>query len=579
MAAFVSFSQCKSYYNATLDCRVTDGQNKTIQKFDYEWAKTPNVTIGDYTRGTFPGDPDIAGVGVLGSFVAVTSAALALSTADVIWQIHKTHRRERRTEEREKAANPARNSVSDILETLVLACSDQQVFTGGAYALTLRYWQGCSISSYHYNVIGQMLLLTCATHLMSVTIVRNYWRYPFLAFIRIVAISLLFIATGLVFVNQNADNALKFPTGVPKADQFNSLLFLPAACFESSTPEAARTFQQTTKSGKDFFQTLSDSTPDNTIQGWNWYVVILLFYAAALITETVRFFRRARSRKGWRAAVGKRLHGWFPAGSKQNTFFAWVFLIYLIGGIGISFTVVIKTASYIFKLRSWVANSGWIQLDNNQNPENIATTFGQLVPLFSTALIVFSLAQILSEKLTKRGNRKHADEDAPPQEGAIQYLDPSTYDLMSPPEKRTTEYFGAAGVAGAGGGGSTPPPPRIGLDHHQSSSWSSRLTVPVPNASEAAAAHSPLLHAAGNPDTIAPAPTAAKPDLPHAAGRPSDPVVYGVPPPRLGSTTNFASRTSPPARPLGGSSPSPSLQAERKPAGPSRSSTLASSPG
>ena len=49
-------------------------------------------------------------------------------------------------------------SVSDMLETIVIACSDQQLFTGGAYALAVRYFKGCSVSAYHYNVLVNGLL-------------------------------------------------------------------------------------------------------------------------------------------------------------------------------------------------------------------------------------------------------------------------------------------------------------------------------------------------------------------------------------------------------------------------------------
>jgi hypothetical protein len=122
----------------------------------------------------------------------VTSFALAVSLLDLVWQGVKTFdlRTTAQSKEyvslqlpkqlsanlgtrRERRLRPKKRSFSDILETLVQACSDQQIFTGAAYALTLRYWRGCSISAYHYNIVANILLMTCATHLMSVTIVRD----------------------------------------------------------------------------------------------------------------------------------------------------------------------------------------------------------------------------------------------------------------------------------------------------------------------------------------------------------------------------------------------------------------------
>jgi len=61
MGAFVSIPECKSHYNVTLDCSVMDDHSHQIV-FNGTWPV--NVSIGGYTKGQFPGDPDIAGVGV-----------------------------------------------------------------------------------------------------------------------------------------------------------------------------------------------------------------------------------------------------------------------------------------------------------------------------------------------------------------------------------------------------------------------------------------------------------------------------------------------------------------------------------
>ena len=43
---------------------------------------------------------------------------------------------------RQKAEGRWEFSFAGFLETLIVTCSDQQVFTGAAYALTLRYTMG-----------------------------------------------------------------------------------------------------------------------------------------------------------------------------------------------------------------------------------------------------------------------------------------------------------------------------------------------------------------------------------------------------------------------------------------------------
>ncbi|KAK9423272.1 hypothetical protein SUNI508_04166 [Seiridium unicorne] len=431
MGAYVSVETCKTQYNVQLNCSLpAGGWHEGNHTYDY---------IGAYTRGNFEADPDIAGIGILGVFLGVTCFALAISIFDVLWQTSKTFGWKKVKLRELKLGH---RSVSDILQSLVLACSDQQVFTGAAYALTLRYWRGCSISAYHYNIVANMLLLTCATHLMSVTIVRNYWRYPWLAVLRVLCICGVFIVTGLLMANQNATQDLKFPTAVPPTNETDSLLFLPAACFQSTNSPFAATLINTTSSAAAFFQgTLVESTPGNAIQGWNWYVVILLFYGAAIVAEFIRFCRRGKTRPGWRGRLGARVSRIVKPKSWQRKFVSCVFLLYLILGAGISSVAVVLGARYIYRLRQWVDRSGWMMLENGRNPENDATSFGQLVPIFLSALILFSFAQMISEKVTDHENVKHEGEQMPPQGGTIAFLDPTNYDLLNP-EKQGLEYHG-----------------------------------------------------------------------------------------------------------------------------------------
>jgi hypothetical protein len=219
-----------------------------------------------------------------------------------------------------------------------------------------------------------------------------------LAIIRILAVSGVFIVTGLLFTNQNAADK-HFPTGVPDADQSDSLIFLPAACFQSEQNTAGATFQDSVKNGNAFFvQTIGNSTPDNKIQGWNVYIITLLYYGAALIAESVRFVRRARGRPGWRGNLAKKVGRRCAIGTVQRKIVSGFFLLYLIGGVGIGSADVVLAGTYIFNLRSWVNKSGWLETENGQNPENDATSFGQLVPILTSSLIFFSFLQIFSGK-------------------------------------------------------------------------------------------------------------------------------------------------------------------------------------
>jgi hypothetical protein len=299
----------------------------------------------------------------------------------------------------------------------VLSCSDQQVFTGGAYALTLRYWKGCTISAYHYNIVANMMLLTCATHLMSVTIVRDYWRYTWLAVLRVLVISAVFLVTGVLLTNQNAtglvlptNEVLKFPTTLPTSDDKDSPLFLPAACFQEGSKYLTTTFETTFGSQEELRQSLLFSQPGNRIQGWPFYVVMLLCYGAAILVEAIRFVQKGNAKNpfGHRAALVKRLAKltfYKPTSESPNarnklsfhlTIVKVLFALYQIGGIGISAATVVLSGNYMIRLRSWARNSGWMEVDNDgRSAEDDATSFGQLVPIFLCLLTLFTFAQAI----------------------------------------------------------------------------------------------------------------------------------------------------------------------------------------
>lgn len=284
---------------------------------------------------------------------------------------------------RKRDANP--DAVSNILETLVLSCSDQQIFTGAAYALTLRYWRGCSITAYHYNIVANMLLLTCATHLMSITVVRRYWRYPWLALARVVLMTGLFIVTGVLLSNQNARR--QFPTGVPMRNEKDSLLVLPAACFQSDQSRLFDTIRDSTKNRHSFENVIRNM--DNRIQGWNFYLLILLWYGVAILREVPKLYRYLR----------RKIAGQPPTQGRACDRGPWdkwihiIFRMYQAAGIGLSFATVVLAFHYIMRLRGWMDGSGWI---DGKNPENDSTSFGQLVAIFLTALTVFAFIQVVN---------------------------------------------------------------------------------------------------------------------------------------------------------------------------------------
>ncbi|KAK4224017.1 hypothetical protein QBC38DRAFT_33918 [Podospora fimiseda] len=387
MGAYISVESCKANYNileSEIGCEVLP-RNETF-----------NGTYGNVSKGSFQGDPDIAGIGVLGAFFAITCISLILAILSAVWWCSKNifHLKTGESNSETKAYQKRNASYSAILETLIVTCSDQQVFTGGAYAIALRYAKACSVSAYHYNIVSNILLVTCATHLMAMVISRHYWEHKWVAALRMIVITLVYGITGILLSNRGSEE-MGFPTKIPdyNEDQKGDIMFLPAACFQSGKFMLGEVLQKTwnARSAKDFFT--------GQVHGWTNFLVMFLFYALALLISLGRLVRRGMDHEGRR----KRFIFWFKRRFKFlfsiRRFFYIFFGLYLAAGIGVSCWTVVIAALHVFKLRDWVHKSGWMELVNGRIEEKDPSTFGQLVPVLLISLTVFSFLQAISDRM------------------------------------------------------------------------------------------------------------------------------------------------------------------------------------
>lgn len=255
---------------------------------------------------------------------------------------------------------------------------------------------------------------------MSITIVRNYWKWPWLGILRTLICTGVFIVTGLLLANQNSKQEVKFPSYPPPANESMGHILLPAACFQKGN-EFPETLRYSLAEGA--ADAIFRSTPGNRIPGWNNYLIILLLYLVAAFVDILRAFRRGALAKpqGRRAriVVWLKTCGRTQRPSKARDpsapapffslagFIFTFFAIYLVAGIGVSAWTVVQSAKYIFQLRSWAKNSGWLKLeDGKQSAEDDATSFGQLVPIFLNFILLFTLAQLMSQSCTRYTERK-----------------------------------------------------------------------------------------------------------------------------------------------------------------------------
>lgn len=245
-------------------------------------------------------------------------------------------------------------SIAGILETLVVNCSDQQVFTGGAYAIALRYSKACTVSAYHYNIVANILLVTCATHLLAVTVSRHYWQHPYVGVLRVTVTTLVFVVTGIILSNQGSGSR-GFPTKVPLDTETYSPMLLPAACFQSGDLLLEGEIELAFKAGS------VESFLGGQIHGWTQYLIMFIFYILAVLASLGRTVRRGKE-----GGARKRLTRWwaaaFPALHWAAPLFKIFFGMYLVIGIALSMWTIAIAAVHVLRLRWWVDRSDWCVL-------------------------------------------------------------------------------------------------------------------------------------------------------------------------------------------------------------------------
>ncbi|KAH8725294.1 hypothetical protein GQ44DRAFT_226332 [Phaeosphaeriaceae sp. PMI808] len=133
---------------------------------------------------TIEANPDIAGVGVVISFLMTTCLTFLIAFTviflDRYEQVINLYRRyvSKKTEDYEQNYNgPYWRSTafwSRVLSKNLLAFSDTQLLTGLAIQFTGMI-KHCDLTVYHWRIVTELAFLTTVTHLLAVVALRNYF--------------------------------------------------------------------------------------------------------------------------------------------------------------------------------------------------------------------------------------------------------------------------------------------------------------------------------------------------------------------------------------------------------------------
>ena len=259
--------------------------------------------------------------------------------------------------------------VCRAVNAVILSCCDQQVFTGLAFAIDyLAVGQNCDISAYHLNIILLYLLMSCATHGVTVSVAGRRLQTTMTYIPRALFSVALFVLTTVIFFRE-LESVVPFPMEIQTANPHkvqDPALARPAICFKDSSHSETSESQTGNRFSKLFF---------------GLFFVYVISYANLFVPNKPwsMNFEQWKDLRGYKPAIAIILSYSFEAGMVLYCTFLVVF----------SFV-------HIQRLREFMGS--FIQHRNHDNPEDNTAGFAQFVALMLISLTAFAACQAISGK-------------------------------------------------------------------------------------------------------------------------------------------------------------------------------------
>ena len=248
--------------------------------------------------------------------------------------------------------------------TFLLATSDTQMLFNFAYGLNFWLVQKCTISAYHYAIVVEIGMISCANFILTTAFVSEYWKAPITGLLRTVAMIVIFTFLGVVLEHQRT--RVENPEYLPPFDRKDSAILLPASCFLDTR-------------FKDIYSGLDTSVrekigyPMKFYQYWEFplWIVTVIGLAAGLVRGILQV---TVDRSG-----------------KAKTYNFWIgFVICLYKSVALVLVGIVNLIALlrIYFLKTWVDRSGWIKPGRVPNPENDWLENGQILPMLQLVMIL-----------------------------------------------------------------------------------------------------------------------------------------------------------------------------------------------
>lgn len=271
-----------------------------------------------------------------------------------------------------------------MLQAALQAITDSQILLSLALNFSFFVLGKCQMSLYHFRLGLDIIEIACANSFLSLLLVRDYWKAPASAILRLFALTLsIYLLYSLLDIQQERGYSAE---RLPPPERNNSLVLLKALCFLnkdlSDAVFANRTDATFTNSTDQFFATAIANQTINYVTltkeeyeavgpldytkshpEWIFVNALIVNLVLTIVYAVFRFLRKIT-----------------PNGISHFIFFSyclgtWIFCLVVLCG----------NASYIFDLRQWVNGSGWFGTDS----ENYVG-LGQWAALMAMGGVLFS---------------------------------------------------------------------------------------------------------------------------------------------------------------------------------------------
>jgi len=234
--------------------------------------------------------------------------------------------------------NAPRQPPGPVLRGLLIAVADSLLVITISFGISFSLKGKCTLTAYHYNVGIDLILLSCASQVISVLVVRDYWKTKTAALARTVVSCFILAILG---------RFLHYQFQRPKSPEYmsrfvwertDSALLLPMACFLDPDLDPFRGHSTHRVDNVGGFRKSSES-PEFT-----FYIVLVACFVAGHGAHAVRRWRASRE----------------PSTARHSSCFGFFTGAYWVLTLTSCGFIYVWCWFHMFTLRTWANNSGWL---------------------------------------------------------------------------------------------------------------------------------------------------------------------------------------------------------------------------